>query len=98
MNQQAFTQTSLAVIHTAQPERVMKRLCKHWGHKFPVDISEQQGRIELPMGVCRMLCADALTVELHSDPEQMATFQQVVADHLQRMSSGDALIIEWQPA
>ena len=90
--------TAIATIQTQQPERVMKRLCKHWGHKFPVELGEQQSSIELPMGVCRMLCTDILRVELQGDAEQMATFQQVVADHLRRMASSEELVIEWHQA
>ena len=87
---------SIAAIQTQHPERLMKRLCKHWGHKFPVELGEQQASIELPMGICRMLCTDILQVELHSGEEQMPRFQQVVADHLQRMASSEDLVIEWQ--
>ena len=50
------------------------------------------------MGICHMLCADILQVELHGDAEQMATFQQVVADHLRRMDSSQELAIDWQQA
>jgi hypothetical protein len=95
MSEQTDIQVTVAVIETAQPERLMKRLCKHWGHKFPVEVSEQLGSIELPLGICRMTCTDSLKVELHSDAEQMATLQQVVADHLQRMGSAETLVINW---
>ena len=76
----------------------MKRLCKHWGHKLPVELSEQQGSIELPLGICHMLCTDILQVELHSDVEQISQLQQVVADHLRRMASSEELVIDWQQA
>ena len=90
--------TSTAMIQTDQPQRLMKRLCKHWGHKFAVELDGQQGTIELPMGICRMLCTDILRVELEGEAEQMPVFQQVVADHLQRMASAEDLVIEWQQA
>lgn len=90
--------TTVAAIPMQQPERLMKRLCRHWGHKFPVELGERESSIELPMGICHMLCADILQVELHGDAEQMATFQQVVADHLRRMDSSQELAIDWQQA
>lgn len=96
MHEKTSQLTSSAAIQTQQPERLMTRLCKHWGHKFPVQLEEQQADIELPMGICRMLCTDILRVELHSDEEQTPRFQQVVADHLQRMASSEELVIEWQ--
>lgn len=98
MNMQTPKQESRAAIQTQHPERLMKRLCKHWGHKFPVELNEQQGSIELPLGICRMFCTDILQVELHSDAEQMPKFQQVVADHLVRMASSEELVINWQHA
>lgn len=88
--------TSSAQIQTQNPARLMTRLCKHWGHKFPVKHDEQQGEIELPMGVCRLRCTDLLLVELEGDHEQMTQFQQVVADHLLRMAGKEKLVIEWQ--
>lgn len=88
--------TSSARIQTQNAQRLMNRLCKHWGHKFPVSLDAQQGQIELPLGVCRLHCADTLTVELTSDAAQMPTLQQVVTDHLQRMAGKETLGIEWE--
>ena len=85
-----------ATIETDNPQRLMTRLCKHWAHKFPVDVSDATGKIELPMGVCQMTCTEVLTVDLEGDAEQMPRFQQVVADHLHRMASKETLAIEWQ--
>lgn len=84
-----------ARIETENPKRLMTRLCKHWGHKFPVSAGEQESEIQLPMGVCRMRCNDILAVELEGDAEQMPRFQEVVADHLHRMASKETLAIEW---
>ncbi len=61
-NKQPLTLKSTAAIHTLQPVRLMTRLCKHWGHKFPVELGEQQGSIELPLGLCHMRCTDILQV------------------------------------
>lgn len=85
-----------ADIQTEQPERLMKRLGKHWGHKFPVETGEQESTITLPLGICHMFSTDILRVELRSDEQQMPTFQEVVADHLRRMASSEQLVIEWQ--
>lgn len=86
---------SLAIIQAENSRRLMNRLAKHWGHKFPVKVGEDEGEIELPMGICRLRCSDKLTVELESDAEQMPRLQKVVADHLERMAGKEALVIEW---
>ena len=62
-----------ADIHTEQPERLMKRLGKHWGHKFPVETGEQESTITLPLGICHMFSTDILRVELRSDEQQLPT-------------------------
>ena len=53
-NKQSPTQISIAAIHTLHPQRLMTRLCKHWGHKFAVELAEQHCSIELPLGLCHM--------------------------------------------
>ena len=40
--------TSTAFIATVEPARIILRLCKHWGHKWPVQYDEQHGRIGPP--------------------------------------------------
>ena len=37
---------SFAHIACANPGRLINRLCKHWGHKFPVELDDALGRIE----------------------------------------------------
>ncbi len=90
---------SFAHIACANPGRLINRLCKHWGHKFPVELDDALGRIELPIGECRLRDAgERLEAQLQAaDAAALARLQQVVADHLERMASGEALKIVWQP-
>ncbi|MDT3709872.1 MAG: DUF2218 domain-containing protein [Pseudomonadaceae bacterium] len=87
----------VATVATANPSRLINRLCKHWAHKFPVRHDEQGGEITLGVGECRLRAAEAgLEVSLHAaDPAQLRQLQQVVADHLLRMASGEALVFAW---
>jgi len=88
---------AIAHIQTEQPERLVTRLSRHWGHRFPVSREEHHSDIELPLGRCRLLSSsEGLTVELQGRAEDMATLQQVVADHLQRMAGREELVIRWQ--
>lgn len=88
-----------ANIATENPQRIMKRLSKHWAHKLEVKLEESSSLIELPMGTCLLNCAEqSLKVELTaSSAEDMATMQRVVADHLVRMAAPKELVISWQP-
>ena len=91
---------SSATITTVEPARIISRLCKHWGHKFAVSCDDAQGRIELPLGVVQLQVGEGqLTVRLQGLPgADMARFQQVVAEHAQRMARGETYQWAWQPS
>lgn len=85
-----------AIVATDNPSRLINRLCRHWSHKFPVrhDEREGEGEIELSIGFCRLSAVEGgLNVFLES--ENLEQLQQVVADHLQRMASGETLSFDW---
>ncbi len=90
--------SSSARIKANNPTRLILRLCKHWGHKFPVSFDERQGDVQLSIGRCLMQAQEGeLEVRLESsDAEQLQKLEQVVADHLQRMAGAEALSIEWR--
>lgn len=85
-------------IATQDPVRLIRRLCKHWAHKFPVTLDEQRGEIQLSYGHCLLQAGEGeLQVRLQAhDAEQLPRFQQVVADHLQRMAGDETLEFAWQ--
>lgn len=89
---------SIATITTIEPARIILRLCKHWGHKFPVSYDDVQGRIELPMGLCLLTAGEGnLTVRLEGQPEaDMQRFEEVVADHAQRMARNETYNWAWR--
>ncbi|EME00398.1 MULTISPECIES: DUF2218 domain-containing protein [Stutzerimonas stutzeri subgroup] len=89
---------SHAHIAAENPQRLIKRLCNHWRHKFPVQLDEQGGAIELPLGNCNLRIAEGhVDAQLASaDQEQLQRLQTVVADHLLRMAGDEPLSIDWQ--
>ncbi|MFC2970727.1 DUF2218 domain-containing protein [Azotobacter bryophylli] len=89
---------SSARIASQDPARLIRRLCRHWAHKFPVSLDERQGDIRLPLGDCLLQAGEGqLLVRLRAeDAGQVAQFQTVVADHLQRMAGDEALVFAWQ--
>lgn len=87
---------SNAKVQTQDAQRLINRLCRHWGHKYPVKQEEGFGEIELARGMCRLYAGDVLTVELEGESE-MPRFQEVVEDHLRRMAGKDEeLVFEWR--
>ena len=88
---------STATITTAEPARIILRLCKHWGHKFAVSYDDTQGRIELPGGLCLLTAGEGqLSVRLEGVPGvDMDRFEQVVAEHAQRMARDETYTWQW---
>ena len=93
-----MTTHSHADVPTAHASRYLQQLAKHWAHKFPVEFTPAAGRIELPLGVCRLSASDhALRIDLDGgEGADMARFRQVVADHLQRFGHRETLAFDWK--
>jgi hypothetical protein len=91
--------TAISRVATAHASRYLQQLCKHWGHKFPVTFTPQNGRIELPTGIC-ILDADAegLDLRLEAPTDVIARMQDVVAEHLQRFAFKEELRFQWVEA
>lgn len=92
------TNTSTASVATAHGSRYLQQLAKHWSHKFPVEFTPEEATIELPLGHCALTAApDRLHITLTGTPEtDMARFQAVVAEHLQRFGHREELAFNWQ--
>ncbi len=89
---------SSARISTTAPSALIRRLCKHWGHKFPVNYDEEHGDVQLSKGRCVMqVVDDALQVQLEAaSDDDLQHLERVVADHLQRMAGKDeTLTFAW---
>lgn len=89
---------STATIVMLDPARVIRRLCKHWQHKFAVSFDAQQGEILLGEARCELLAEDgALRVSLHiPDAVQQQRLENVLAEHIRRMASSETLDIDWR--
>lgn len=90
--------TTSATIPTTDGARLIKRLCAHWSHKFPVESSEGHGDIAFDTQTRVRL--DATSENLQAaieavDPARAAQLQDVVAEHLNRMARGETLTIAW---
>jgi uncharacterized protein len=89
---------STVQIQTADPSRLIRRLCKHWSHKFEVNYDDQQGQIALGETQCVLTAGEgSLTARLKTeDQTQLERMETVVADHLQRMSADESFTFVWQ--
>ncbi|MGZ3274016.1 MAG: DUF2218 domain-containing protein [Caulobacteraceae bacterium] len=86
-------------VPTANASRYLQQLCKHWSHKYPVEFTAQNGRIEMSAGVL-MLDADpeGLGLRLTAEADNIERMEGVVADHLKRFAFREELVFDWKPA
>ncbi|MDF3933086.1 DUF2218 domain-containing protein [Pseudomonas citronellolis] len=80
--------TSRAEVATPDGARYLKRLCNHFAHKLPVELTEDSGVLRFDFGTCR-LRADASALHMQAeaeDAESLARLQQVVVSHLDRFA------------
>ena len=86
-------------VPTVNASRYLQQLCKHWSHKYPVEFTAENGRIEMSAGVL-ILDADAegLALRLTAEPEVLERMEGVVADHLKRFAFREELAFDWRPA
>jgi hypothetical protein len=82
---------------TAHASRYLQQLCKHWSHKYRVEFTPQNGRIEMSAAVL-ILDADpeGLGLRLTAEPENLERMEGVVAAHLQRFAFREELAFDWR--
>lgn len=78
--------------------RVMRRLCRHWSHKFAVEFDEQSGLIQLDETRLTMrVLPDRLALQLENAAEVPGRLPGVVTAHLQRMAGVEPpLEVRWE--
>lgn len=87
---------STATVPTAKPSSYLQQLCKHFGHKIPVEFTSDQGRITFEMGVAELEAAeDALILRVTGDLDRM---ESVIASHLERFAFREELKVVWTRA
>ncbi|PWR21239.1 DUF2218 domain-containing protein [Zavarzinia aquatilis] len=90
---------SKAEVATTFAKRYLGQLCKHFGHKIPVELALDEGRgsIAFPFGTCR-LAAEGGTLHLTAEaegPDAIAQVQDVIARHLIRFAFREELAVSW---
>jgi len=82
---------------TENAERYLGTLCKHFGHKVPVEYESGSGRIDLPFGQCA-LRADAAGLGLTATAEDRPSLDKtidVISSHLDRFAFRENPELTW---
>ncbi|MDH2326777.1 DUF2218 domain-containing protein [Cereibacter sp. SYSU M97828] len=84
---------STATVPTTKSSAYLQQLCKHFGHKIPVEFTPDRGRITFEMGVAELEAAeDALILRVTGDLDRM---EAVIASHLERFAFREELKVVW---
>lgn len=75
-------------METANAQKYLLQLCKHFGHKVPASVEGNQGRITFDFGeVILTADDDRLTATLSGiDDEALPRMRRIVDDHLKRFA------------
>ena len=91
---------SEARVATPHGSRYLQQLCKHWSHKFTVDVTAERGLIDFGDGRACALAAEADGLVLRATvPEggDAARLEAVIADHVARFAFREELAFVWRP-
>ena len=90
--------TTTANVPTAQAEKYLKQLCKHWSHKLDVKLEGPTGIVRFEQAAATMTAlSDGLTVTIEAaDADMLEQIKDVVARHLDRFAFREApLAFDW---
>jgi len=90
--------TTTANVPTAQAEKYLKQLCKHWSHKLDVKLEGSTGIVRFERAAATMTAlSDGLTVTIEAaDADMLEQIKDVVARHLDRFAFREApLAFDW---
>lgn len=89
--------TSTTTITTTRARTYLQQMCKHFGHKVPVEFTPDQGTITLPFGTCTLRADDStLTMANTAEGDDLARMEQVIGDHFARFSFRENIEVIWQ--
>ncbi|NUB45801.1 DUF2218 domain-containing protein [Fertoebacter nigrum] len=84
-------------IATPKAQSYLQQLCKHFGHKIPVDFTPEAGSISFPFGTCRMTAdATTLTITVEAGADDLERMEGVIQSHLERFAFREELVFDWQ--
>lgn len=85
--------STTGTVSTALASRYLQQLCKHWGHRFEVVFTPEQGRIVFDENAETTLAAtpEALTVVITvKDAGQLPMLKETVVEHINRFAFREA--------
>ena len=91
--------TSLSSVITPNASLYLRKLCKHWSHKFAVTYNETNGEVDFTADqrVSFLVHNEMLSVHIAvQEPGVIEKLEEIIAEHLQRFASKESLTFSWQ--
>jgi hypothetical protein len=91
---------SEARVATENGARYLRQLCMQWAHKFVVQYTAKNGRIDFGEGrtVAFTVGLDHLRLFAKApDADTLTRIEGAVADRLKRLALGESLDVSWDP-
>jgi uncharacterized protein len=79
-------------VPTANANKYVQQLCKHWSHRLEVELSDQKGVVRFPAAVVTLDAReDALEIKIEGEAsEEVERLKGVVSSHLDRFAFREA--------
>jgi len=92
--------TSIADLASNEPDRLLRRLCNHWRHKFEIERRDDH-HARIPLGDVGeaefTITTGILHIEArHADSGQLPRLRDVIANHLERFARDETLVFDWR--
>ncbi len=88
---------STAIVTTEHASKYLQQLCKHFGHKVPVEFTSEEGHVSLPFGSCQLRAsADALTLQATGGSGDIGRLEAFLGSHLERFAFRENPEINWR--
>lgn len=85
---------SISHVQTPKASRYLQQLCKHFGHKVPVEFDALNGSITLPFGTCVLVALEGELI-LTVSGDDTGKLEQVIGSHLERFAFRESLDVTW---
>lgn len=93
---------TIATMETLSAKRYLGQFCKHFAHKAPVELAEnnETGTVGFGAGTCALEADDTrLTLTLSAESEDnILVLQDVAIRHLVRFAFREEIKLEWRDA
>ncbi|MBX2805215.1 MAG: DUF2218 domain-containing protein [Hyphomicrobiales bacterium] len=89
--------TTTTHVPTTNGSKYLQQICKHFGHKLPVEFTTNAGEIQLPFGKCRLEASESELILIgEAASDQIEHLEKIIENHLARFAFRETPEVSWQ--